>query len=60
MLELSDHLLVMHGGRVTGYFADVKKLTEEELGLYMLGLAQQTDEEMAGLYTDAKGEAPLC
>ena len=60
VLELSDHLLVMHGGRVTGYFADVKKLTEEELGLYMLGLAQQTDEEMAGLYTDAKGEAPLC
>ena len=60
MLELSDRLIVMHGGRITGFFPDVKKLTEEELGLYMLGLAQQSEEELTGLYDDGEGGACTC
>ena len=60
VLELSDRLIVMHGGRITGFFPDVKKLTEEELGLYMLGLAQQSEEELTGLYDDGEGGACTC
>ena len=46
VLDLSDSLLVLHGGKVVGYFKDVKRLTEEELGLYMLGLKEQTEQEL--------------
>lgn len=45
ILELSDSILVMTGGEVAAYFPDSKKVTEYELGLYMLGLKKQTKEE---------------
>lgn len=41
VLELSDSILVMCDGEVAAYFDDAKKVTEEELGLYMLGLKKQ-------------------
>ncbi len=41
VLELSDSILVMCEGEAAAYFEDAKKVTEEELGLYMLGLKKQ-------------------
>ncbi len=46
VLELSDRLIVMYDGEIYGYFDDVESLTEEELGLYMLGIKKQTPEEV--------------
>lgn len=47
VFELSDRLAVMYKGQFTGVFTDVKKLTEEELGKYMLGLKK--DEKLEGI-----------
>lgn len=38
IFSLSDRLAVMYKGRFSGLFTDVKHVTEEELGQYMLGL----------------------
>lgn len=46
VLNMSDSLLVFHGGKITGYFRDVRGLTDTELGLYMLGLKQHTPEQL--------------
>ncbi|MDR1893318.1 MAG: ABC transporter ATP-binding protein [Spirochaetales bacterium] len=46
VMELSDSLLVMFGGRLAAYFESLSSVTEEELGLYMLGLKRQSDEEI--------------
>lgn len=47
VMEMSDRLIVIHQGRITGRFEDLTHLTEEELGLYMLGLKEEgrTNEE---------------
>ncbi len=44
VMELSDSLIVCYEGRITGYFEDASSVTEEELGLYMLGLKQMPEE----------------
>lgn len=41
VMELSDSLVVMYGGEITAYFEDSAMVSEEELGLYMLGLKKQ-------------------
>jgi len=46
VLSLSDRLAVMKDGRITAIFSDVNALTEEEVGLYMLGIKQQTEVEI--------------
>ncbi|SHH88974.1 simple sugar transport system ATP-binding protein [Clostridium collagenovorans DSM 3089] len=46
VLELSDSLIVMYGGEITAYFEDASKITEEELGFYMLGVKKQSPEEI--------------
>lgn len=46
ILELSDSTIVMHNGKISAYFQDISKLTEEELGYYMLGVKQQTEKEV--------------
>ncbi|MBQ3077807.1 MAG: ABC transporter ATP-binding protein [Clostridia bacterium] len=48
-LELSDSIVVMHGGEIVAYYADTRDLTEEELGFYMLGVKRQTPEEVRGV-----------
>lgn len=45
ILELSDSILVMFNGEVAAYFSDSKKVSEYDLGLFMLGIKKQTDEE---------------
>ncbi len=46
VMSLSDRLVVMYEGQITGVFPQVDRVSEEELGLYMLGLRRQTPEEM--------------
>lgn len=44
ILSLSDSILVMHEGKIVGYIEDAKTATENELGLYMLGVKQDSKE----------------
>lgn len=44
VMELSDSLIVMYGGRISANFKNAASMTEEELGLYMLGIKTQMDE----------------
>lgn len=46
ILEISDHLLVMYEGRIVAYFDHPSAVSEEELGLYMLGLQRQSPEQI--------------
>ena len=50
ILELSDRIIVMNSGQMTAYFRDAKEVTEEELGFYMLGMKNQTEEELKEAY----------
>lgn len=45
-LAVSDKLIVMYEGRIVAYFNDLSNVTEQELGLYMLGIKQQNKEEI--------------
>jgi simple sugar transport system ATP-binding protein len=47
ILELSDSLLVMYEGQIVAYFDTPSAVSEEELGLYMLGINRQ-DKEQTG------------
>jgi simple sugar transport system ATP-binding protein len=49
VMSLSDRIITMFEGEITGVFPDVAKLEEEELGYYMLGVKRQTAEEMEAL-----------
>lgn len=46
VMELSDSLIVMYGGRISAYFEDTADLSDEVMGEYMLGLKQQAPEEV--------------
>lgn len=46
VMELSDSLIVMHGGQIAAYFEDTSKLTDEEMGRYMLGIDKQSPEQI--------------
>lgn len=46
VMELSDSLMVMHNGRIAAYFEDTADLTDDIMGEYMLGLKQQSEEEI--------------
>lgn len=45
ILSVSDRIIVMFNGQIVGSFEDVAKLTEQELGLYMLGLKNRNRGE---------------
>ncbi|MDR2742710.1 MAG: ABC transporter ATP-binding protein [Treponema sp.] len=49
ILEVSDRLLVMRGGRIVAVFPKAKRISEETLGEYMLGIKEMTAEEIRGL-----------
>ena len=46
VMELSDSLIVMHNGHIAAYFEDTSALTDDVMGEYMLGLKQQSKEEV--------------
>ncbi|MDD3367657.1 MAG: ABC transporter ATP-binding protein [Lachnospiraceae bacterium] len=43
---LSDRIIVFYKGKVVGVIDDVKQTTDKELGLYMLGLKQDSKEKL--------------
>jgi len=43
VMALSDRLAVMHNGEIVAVFDEPQELTEEEVGLYMLGLKRQDE-----------------
>lgn len=49
VMKLSDKILVMYNGEVVAIFKNTPELTEEKLGLYMLGATHQPLEEMEAL-----------
>jgi len=46
VMSLADRIAVMYKGRIAGIFENGPHLTEEELGLYMLGLKTQPPAEL--------------
>ncbi len=46
VMELSDSLIVMHNGHIAAYFEDTEGLTDDIMGEFMLGLKQQSTEEV--------------
>lgn len=52
VLELSDSILVMCQGKISGYFPFAKDVSEEELGYYMLGVKKQSEEELRRAYSE--------
>ena len=46
VMSLSDRLAVIKDGRLTAIFPHAHDLNEEEIGLYMLGIKHQTEEEI--------------
>ena len=52
ILSLSDTILVMHEGRIVGYIDDVKGTSENDLGLYMLGVKEDSKERIGGAYCE--------
>ena len=45
-------LSVMHEGRIVGHISDVKNTSENELGLYMLGVKEDSKEQIGGAYCE--------
>ena len=50
IMEVSDRLLVMKDGQIVAQFTNVKSVTDEALGEYMLGVKRMTPEEMGDLF----------
>ena len=46
VMELSDSLIVMYGGKIAAYFEDTEGLNDESMGEYMLGLKTQDAEQV--------------
>lgn len=46
IMSLADRIAVMYKGQIVGVFNNTPDLTEEELGLYMLGIEKQPPEEL--------------
>ena len=49
VMSLSDRIITMFEGQITGVFPDASLVDEEELGYYMLGIKRQSKEEMEAL-----------
>jgi len=47
LLALSDRIVVFNSGKITGYVTDVANTTEEDLGLYMLGMKEDDASRIA-------------
>lgn len=46
VMKLADRIMVMYNGEIVAILSNTPDLTEENLGLYMLGAVRQTAEEM--------------
>ena len=46
VMSLSDRIITMFEGEITGVFPDASTIEEDELGYYMLGVKRQSEKEM--------------
>lgn len=46
ILDVSDSLIVMYEGKIVAYYDDVTNVTAMELGRYMLGIENQSDDQI--------------
>jgi simple sugar transport system ATP-binding protein len=46
VMKLSDRIMVMYNGEIVAIFRNSPELTEEKLGLYMLGAERQSEADM--------------
>jgi simple sugar transport system ATP-binding protein len=46
VLDVSDSLIVMYEGKIVAYFDDVTNVSPMELGRFMLGIENQSDEQI--------------
>lgn len=46
VMRICDSLIVLYEGRIVAYFEDVAQVTEEELGLCMLGIQKHSPEQI--------------
>jgi simple sugar transport system ATP-binding protein len=49
VMKLSDRIVVMYNGEIAAVFDNTPDVTEEMLGLYMLGAQRQTPDDMEAL-----------
>ncbi len=49
VMELSDKIIVVYDGEIVAFFDNPKQLTEEKLGLAMLGIEKQDKETVRGV-----------
>jgi simple sugar transport system ATP-binding protein len=49
VISLSDRIITMFEGEITGVFPDASTIEEEDLGYYMLGVKRQSEKEMEAL-----------
>ena len=49
IMEMSDSIIVLQDGQICAYIPDVKAVTMEELGEYMLGIRKMSGEEIGGV-----------
>lgn len=52
VISLSDAIVVMNEGKIVGFIEDTKTITENELGLYMLGVKEDSPERIGGAYCE--------
>lgn len=50
LYKLSDSMLVIYDGKISAYFEDPSKVSEQELGKFMLGVETQSEEEVRRAY----------
>lgn len=49
VMSLADRIAVMYKGRIVGILPNTPDLTEQEMGLYMLGVKEQPADELAAM-----------
>ena len=54
IMRLCDRLIVLYAGKIAAYFDDASTVTEEELGLYMLGLETHSHDQIARAFNDGQ------
>ena len=50
LIEVSDRLLVIKNGEIAAQFKEPKKVSDETLGEYMLGVKKMNEEERGDLF----------
>lgn len=49
IMKLSDAIIVIYEGEIVAYYPDISSVSEEQLGLYMLGIERHDDEMIKGV-----------